>query len=141
MAAEINIKDLLNHWFNYYGKLPYTFEELTIFRELVETKSDEVLQYAITNYAFNEGSTNLLLKIRNGETDDICAGLLPFAEEDYEKLKDVFISEVTKTYMHPEAPQPFDIATTTKPPIPDLTDDDWQIVLKEINLILQRKER
>ncbi len=140
MDAAIDIKVLLNHWFNYYGKIMYTFEELLTFQKLVETKTDEVLRYAVVNYAYNEGSTNLILKIRNGEIADICAGLPPIAKEDYEKLKDAFIREVTKTYMQPEAPQPFDI-TTIKPPIAGLTDDNWQIVVKEINLILQRKEK
>ena len=140
MDAAIDIKVLLNHWFNYYGKIMYTFEELLTFQKLVETKTDEVLRYAVVNYAYNEGSTNLILKIRNGEIADICAGLPTIAKEDYEKLKDAFIREETKTYMQPEAPQPFDI-TTIKPPIAGLTDDNWQIVVKEINLILQRKEK
>ena len=43
-------KELLNHWWHYYGKVMYTLEEWEQFNKLIDKDSDKILEMAIAGY-------------------------------------------------------------------------------------------
>lgn len=43
-------KELLNHWWFYYGKMLYTAEELKRFNEMVDQNPYQILSIAIISY-------------------------------------------------------------------------------------------
>ncbi len=94
-------KELLMFWFNYYGKVMYTLEELDIFHNLVETNLEGVEKVAVVNFIKNLGSSIFVLAIRDGKELELLNTLdFSDAEEDptnsdeFRNVTDEFYSTV-----------------------------------------------
>ena len=66
-------KELLIHWWHYYGKLIYTLEELNNFIAIIDEKgANKVFDVATASYLCGDGSpTVLLLSIREDKVDEL----------------------------------------------------------------------
>ena len=99
-------KELLIHWWHYYGKVWYTLAELNEFEKIIDEHGvEKVLEIAMASYMFDDGSpTILLLSIRNNMVDKLIESLPKFNEfegedkEVYIKLKENFINTISETY-------------------------------------------
>ncbi len=107
--SEIEKKNLLMHWFHYYGKMVYTLGEMERYGELLESNLCDVENTAVVSYLNNEGPTVLLLSIRSKKEaelfESVEACLKPFSDKQLEKfgeVKEQFYTEVYKTFMNPE---------------------------------------
>lgn len=94
---------LMLHWWHYYGKMPYTLEELNKFLELLKSQFDKILELAVILYMYSQGPTILCVAIRDNKVDEILIKLpllttLTEKEKNaYLSAKECFISEIVKT--------------------------------------------
>ena len=124
-------KELLEHWWVYYGKMLYTGEELEIFNEMVEKIPDQVLFIALISYLKGYSSQPLLQAIREDNVDGLISLLPSYNDEDkeiidyYKKSEQHFISILVKSYNNPEPDVPM-----------KLTD----VITQRINILKKRKK-
>lgn len=110
MAEEKNTKttvdkNLLIHWWHYYGKCIYTLEELEKFEEIIEEYgTDKVLQAAVASYVCGDGSpTTILASIRKDKVKELFTSLPNVEEMEkensiYSRLKEKFVKQISETY-------------------------------------------
>ncbi len=101
-------KELMTHWFHYYGKSVFTFKELEDYRSLLDTNMDEVVTFATFLYVDKKGPTELLENMRRGKVETIFSIVKEFNEsQDEQKQHDLniyrnlFIEEINGTYKNP----------------------------------------
>ena len=105
---NIDMEELLLHWWHYYGRLWYTFEEIEKFREIIKEKgAEKVLEVAVASVICQDGkNTALLMSIRENKLDELFAALpnidemSPESKEMYQKVKSKFLDEIKYTYLH-----------------------------------------
>ena len=100
--------ELLLHWWHYFGKSIYTFDELERFRGLIVEKSDQIFNFATIAYLANESSRILLEAMRKNVVDKILE-LTDFSNKKDKKTKTVLenasaslIVTLVNTYNDPE---------------------------------------
>ena len=85
-------KELLIHWWHYYGKHIYTLEELEKFINLIDEKgAEKVFELATLSFICEDGSpTTILLNIRQNTIEHLfeIADLEPGTGLDEEKKKE-----------------------------------------------------
>lgn len=107
---NLDMEELLLHWWHYYGRLWYTLEELEKFREIIKEKgAEKVLEAAIASVICQDGkNTALLMSIRANKVEELFATLPKIDEmsaeskEAYKKIKREFLDEIKYTYLHRE---------------------------------------
>ena len=125
---ETNRKTLLNHWFHYYGHVPYTFEELNIFEKLLNEQEDKIRMYilfaALGPKINNRVATTeyLIAAIRDKSLDKLLNNLKTFESiKDKEELEyllgieEQLLEEYEQTYINPEVPNYIDIDEILNP--------------------------
>lgn len=98
------IKELLSHWFNYYGTKVYDLEEYGKFMQMVEKEPNNMFEVAAMLYYNSLGSTPVLDAIR-GDKNNLESYITKYQTlENITKLylKRDFIEEVVETYNNPE---------------------------------------
>lgn len=107
---KIDLKELLLHWWHYYGKLMYTLKELEDFEAIIDKKgAEKVFEAVVGSFLYGDGSnTILLLSIRKNQVDELFKSL-PNIEEfsddkvmEYNKVKEFLLAQIEKTYLHGE---------------------------------------
>lgn len=106
-------KELLMHWWHYYGSSAYTFTELEKFGELLESRVDEIFDLAIYLFSLGENSSALLYAIRQHSEDSLLQissnALSSLSEKEkraFETSKTILLNEMVKTYNNPEPDNP-----------------------------------
>lgn len=91
--AEIKLKNLLVHWFHYYGKQIYTLDEMEKFIAIIdEYGADKVMDVAVASYICGDGSPTVLLNaIRENKVKDIFDSL-PDVSTMEEEAKNMYTS-------------------------------------------------
>ncbi len=104
-------KDILNHWWYYYGKLLITFDEIEEFNRLLDSNTEDIYVSALMGYVQGLSSQVLIAAMRQGRVEEYFK-ILPNVEDD-EKLKEVFkaiskdfLNEVVGTLNNPEPSVP-----------------------------------
>lgn len=66
-------KELLMHWWHYYGKAIYTFEDLEKFSALIDKYgAEKISELVVASYISNDGSpTVLLFSIRHNQAENL----------------------------------------------------------------------
>lgn len=97
-------KNLMLHWWHYYGKAIYSLKELEDFCELLDTNFEQVLNFAIFCYSQNQGPTILLQLIMQNKVEetfqkveDILKTMDQELKNTHEELKKAFITEIVST--------------------------------------------
>ncbi|MDO4283310.1 MAG: hypothetical protein Q4D02_06685 [Clostridia bacterium] len=109
-SNNIKLEDLLIHWWHYYGSMIYTLQELEDFRKLIAEKGEEkILEVAVASFICDDGkNTMLLICMRENRVDELLATLPKIEEmskearEQYYKIKEEFLRQITHTYFHGE---------------------------------------
>lgn len=113
-------KELLNHWWFYYGKMLYTAEELKRFNEMVDQNPYQILSIAIISYINGYSSQPLLQAIRDNNIEDLIATLPSLNNKDqdfinsYKETESHFISILVKSYNNPEPDVPMKLKDVIK---------------------------
>lgn len=102
MAIE---KELLIHWWHYYGKSIYTLAELEKFEEVIdEYGADRVLDVAVASYVGGDGSPTIMLaSIRKGAVKELFESLPDISKmkkeekEQYEAVREEFVQIISQT--------------------------------------------
>lgn len=97
--------DLLLHWWQYYGKKSYTFDELEAFKKIIDERGAErVLDVVVYAYVLDDGSpTAILMSIQNNTVDDLFDSLPNIADMEqeqkaaYEALREKFVQAISRT--------------------------------------------
>ncbi len=98
------IKDLLSHWFNYYGKKAYTLDELDKFMKMVDAEPTHCFEVAAMLFKKGLGSTLVLEAIRGDKSqlENMINEYNTFSHVTKMFLHRDFVEEVVKTYNDPE---------------------------------------
>ena len=104
--------ELLNHWWNYYGKTPYNITELEQFNKLLEEDIEFVRKCALVAYTGGVASQDIINAWRNGVFPKYQASINKFTasdafKENEEEIEEDFIAEMVKSYNDPEPDVPF----------------------------------
>lgn len=105
---------LLLHWWNYYGKVPYSLAELEKFRELITEDSKLVKNIAVLSFVFEQSSQALIKAMRDGTLEDYLTGISKICDNNdfKEQLKEAendFIEMLVRTYNCPEPSVPMSL--------------------------------
>ena len=102
-------KELLNHWWHYYGKVVYTFDEWEKFNELVDKNSNKMMELAVAGFIYGITSQPLIAAMRKNQVDELLATLPNLNEiedeefiENYKEAKNLLISQLVGSYNQPE---------------------------------------
>lgn len=98
-------KPLLVHWWHYYGKGIYTFEELEKFDKIIDKYGAErVFDVAIASYICGDGSPTIMLKsIRNNCVKELFESLPSTSNmnetelEQYTAVRNSLVEQFTQT--------------------------------------------
>lgn len=98
-------KGLLIHWWHYYGKCIYTFDELQKFEKIIEDYGEEkVLDVAVASYICGDGSPTLILNcIREDKVKEMFETLPKIEEmteeeqQFHKKIKDTFLEIISSS--------------------------------------------
>lgn len=107
-------KELLNHWWYYYGKMIFTLDEWNKFNQLVEEKPDLVFRAAVTSYLCGESSQMLIMAMRNNKVDEYFSSLpnkdkfTKSQKKEYEKIERNFLVILSDSYDRPKENVPMD---------------------------------
>ena len=113
-------KELLNHWWFYYGKMLYTAEELKRFNEMVDQNPYQILSIAIISYINGYSSQPLLQAIRDNNIEALIATLPSLNNKDqdfinsYKETESHFISILVKSYNNPKPDVPMKLKDVIK---------------------------
>ena len=99
MAKKDELKELLLHWWHYYGKQIYTFDELEKFLAIIDNYgSDRVMDVAVASYISSDGSPTMMLQcIRADKVSEMFEklpdpkNLAEEAQEQYNALRQTLI--------------------------------------------------
>lgn len=106
---EIKSESLLLHWFHYYGKSPYTLDELEKFKKVIDKYSEKIFEFIFAcNIAEIDPNVCMISAIRK-DIVDLLFDSLPntnnFSDED-KKMHDKIIKsikdEIISSYQNPE---------------------------------------
>lgn len=117
-------KSLLHHWWHYYGKSIYTFDELEKFLDLVDKNPEQIMHVATSNFIVGDMeksprplSNEILLEcIRQNRTSELFSALPKLesfnnaAMEHYNKMRGHLLKDIVKTYNNPEKSVPVSIS-------------------------------
>lgn len=103
--------ELLNHWWHYYGKIPYTKEEKEKFQKLVDEDIEFVRKGALIAYCGGVSSQDMINAWRNDVFDKYRLAVESVFSNDSakqyeEELEAEFIKELVETYNNPEPDVP-----------------------------------
>lgn len=109
--CNISLRELLLHWWHYYGALMYTLQELEDFEKLMEQYGEEkILEVALASYIKGDGkNTILLLSMRQNKVEQLLHSLPCIESFDhstklkFSKIKEDFLSELQTTYLKKNA--------------------------------------
>ncbi|NCC70897.1 hypothetical protein EOM09_04915 [bacterium] len=119
-------KELLLHWWHYYGKGIYTFAELEKFMEMIDQNSEQVMMIAVLSYAHNMTSEPILAAMRNNDLDGLLNSLPVLEKQNdefktcYAKAEDLILGMLVKTHDNPEPPVPTDLVIVIEDKGPNL---------------------
>lgn len=99
-------KELLMHWWHYYGKAIYTFEDLEKFSALIDKYgAEKITEAVIASYISDDGSpTCLLLAIKKNKADQLISTLpdpssfMAKEKEAHDNLKSLLEKEIETSY-------------------------------------------
>ena len=99
-------KELLMHWWHYYGKAIYTFEDLEKFLSLIDKYgAEKISELVVASYISNDGSpTVLLFAIRHNQAENLLNTLPDVSafskkeKELYDVLKNSLEKEIETSY-------------------------------------------
>lgn len=101
-------KQLLIHWFHYYGKLICTLDEFKKFTAMIDEDSNQVMMMAVIGFMNGLTSQPILEAMRAGKLEELKSAL-PVFEEQNEKFKKAYLDEeklllgqMVATYNKPE---------------------------------------
>ena len=98
-------KELLMHWWYYYGNCIYNLAELEKFEKVIDEYGvEKVLDVAVASYICGDGSpTNILMSIRTDTVKELFESLPDVSTFDEEKkqiynaMRDEFVRIISKT--------------------------------------------
>ncbi len=98
-------KELLIHWWHYYGKAIYTLAELEQFEKIIDDYgTDKVLDAAVASYICGDGSpTIILMSIRKGAVKKLFESLPDISKMSdekqklYQKVREEFVQTISQT--------------------------------------------
>ncbi|MBE6159119.1 MAG: hypothetical protein E7159_04780 [Firmicutes bacterium] len=103
-------KEILFHWWHYYGKLPYTIEELNYFNDLLDKDVDKMFICALCSDIEGYSSQMLIRYMRQDKVQEYLNTMPRFesvAEQSIlERLSDVYLQELVGTLNNPEPDVP-----------------------------------
>lgn len=113
-------KELLLHWWHYYGKQIYTFAELEKFSEIIDEYGvDKVLNAALASYLWEDGSpSTILLAIRSNCIAELFESLPDIskmtdtAQAFFSDQKETFLKILSSSYNKPPQSEPGKITLT-----------------------------
>lgn len=119
-------KELLLHWYFYYGKIPVNLQEIQTFESLVDKNPRQIMEIAVASYIIGMTSEGLVMAIRNNQFDELLGTLPNLADANerfmrrYQSLENALLSELIKTYNNQvNGPvsvfEPIDIDESTEP--------------------------
>lgn len=99
-------KELLLHWWHYYGKSFYTLAELTTFEDIIDKYgTDKVVEVGVASCIAGDGSPQVILScIRTNSVEEMFNTLPNISEmkgeerKEYERIKAAFIDAISETY-------------------------------------------
>ena len=101
-------KNILNHWWHYYGKLLVSFDEIEQFQNLLDSNIEEIYVTALCSYLKGLSSQVLIAAMRQGKIEELFKSLPNIntfdkeINEAFEALSDEFLNEVVNTLNNPE---------------------------------------
>lgn len=101
-------KELLMHWWDYYGEDVYTFDELLEFSDLIEKDVKKIFFYALISFVSGCNNKGLLVAMRHDRVEKFLKEISNFDElpEAYKKLYTEAEKNFTKllvdSYNNPE---------------------------------------
>lgn len=100
-------KELLYHWWHYYGKIPYTTDELERFNKMLDEDIDFVRKSALIAYTGGVSSQDMIKAWRDGVFDEYRKSVEEFVLTDSFKRYEVeiesdFVSDLVNSYNNPE---------------------------------------
>lgn len=108
-------KRLLLHWWQYYGKLIYTPDELDLFSHMIDENSEQVMDLAVVSYINELSNQPIIMAMRNNCLEEL-KKTLPSVEKLndelkvlYEQEKNNLIAKLVKTYNDPEPDVPMSL--------------------------------
>ena len=109
--------ELLEHWFYYYGGLPYSLGEFEKFRKLAKTNANQIFDFIITSFINKKTiqSNELVRSMRKGKVRELfdsnikCSELDEEEKRAYESERCLILEEIETTFVHPEPPIPIDL--------------------------------
>ena len=99
-------KNMIFHWWHYYGKSIYTLEELEELEKIIDTHGTEkVLELMVACYICGDGSSTILLSaIRENRVNELFDALPDVSKmnakekEQYLKTRDELLQIISKSY-------------------------------------------
>ena len=67
--SKEELVELFNHWWRYYGKIPYKMEEVERFNKMLDEDSDFVRKCALIAYTGGVGSQDMIKAWRDDAFD------------------------------------------------------------------------
>ncbi|MGE5456290.1 MAG: hypothetical protein ACM3O4_04220 [Ignavibacteriales bacterium] len=108
-------KEILLHWWHYFGKVIYTFEEMQKFSEMIDSNSDEVMMMAVIGYVNKVTNQPIIMAMRENKLDQLRESLPTLEKQNdefrasYYQIEQRLIEQLVKTYNNPEPAVPMDI--------------------------------
>ena len=104
---DIERKELLMHWWYYYGKLLVSLAEYEEFERLVDEDSSLMMDVAVMSFLVGESSQMLIGAMRQDKVNEYLDLVRRMKDEEYfkkieEDVQAAFIEEVVGTYNSPE---------------------------------------
>lgn len=111
--TEDELKELLSHWFYYYGKEVYTLQEMDDFQKMIEENPKAIMKLAILLYINGLGLTEVLRGIRGdmATIKRVLASEKTITPSDFAYHEQEFIKDIVNTYnnLEPSVPAESDL--------------------------------
>lgn len=109
---------LMLHWWQHYGKIPFTAEELNKFSEYVDNDPKLIWEVAIVSVIRGESSQSLISAMRNGNIEEYFDLIKVIIQTNkYKRLaenfENIFIGMLVESYNNPEPDIPMSDEQTT----------------------------
>lgn len=109
--SKEELVELFNHWWRYYGKIPYKIEEVERFNKMLDEDSDFVRKCALIAYTGGVGSQDMIKAWRDDSFDKYRQAVEnTFSNANFKKyeeeLEAEFIEMVVRSYNNPEPDVP-----------------------------------
>ena len=111
--TEVEQKELLNHWWFYYGKQLISLDVVQKFNEILDDDPEFVKNAALIGYVKGQSSQDLIRAIRFDKVDEFKEAVDKIvSSEEFlvveDDLENSFLEEVVGTYNNPQPSVPFD---------------------------------